>query len=171
MSLADALLPEYDQEMTNTRKLLERVPEDRFDWRPHERSGTLGWLAGHVANLPTWAEIVVNRAAFDVEPPEGHDSGASRPTIENRAQLLEFFDTNVAETRDALASTSDEAFLKSWSLLKGGEELFEVPKIAAIRTFVLNHLIHHRGQLTVYLRLIGVPLPQIYGPTADEPEM
>lgn len=162
--ITDALLPEYDREMAHTRRLLERLPEDRFAWRPHESSRTLGELAAHIAGLPRWATAVFDTTVFDFDL----DAGALQtPPAESRGRLLDLFDGQAAAARAALASRTDAEYLARWTLRKEGENVFTLPRAAVIRTMVLNHLVHHRGQLTVYLRLLGVPLPPLYGPTAD----
>jgi uncharacterized damage-inducible protein DinB len=166
MALRDALLPEFDREMAGTRKVLERVPEDKLGWKPHEKSGTLGWLAAHVARLPQWASMALTTEELDISPPGGEPPRPSLPT--SRQQLLDWFDELSSEARNALANASDEDMLKGWTLLKGGEKIFTMPRLAVLRSFVMNHLIHHRGQLTVYLRMNGAPLPALYGPSADE---
>jgi len=169
MSISASLLPEFDQEMANTRKALERMPDDKFDWKPHEKSGTMGWLANHLANLPNWTVYTINQDSLDLAPTDG-DS----PKWEgkgSRQELLDYFDKSVGAARAAIAEASDEEFLKPWSLLKGGVTLMTLPKIAVMRGFVMNHIIHHRGQFTVYLRLNDVPVPPIYGPSADEGAM
>jgi uncharacterized damage-inducible protein DinB len=164
MPLVDALLPEFDHEMTRTRTVLERVPDDRFDWKPHARSFSLGALATHVARLPTWATETLLRSQIDLDPTQG--PAAALPS---RRDLLDAFDKNVADARAALAGKTDAELKATWSLTRGGRTLFTLPKDAVLRSFVLNHLVHHRGQLTVYLRLLDIPVPSIYGPSADEP--
>lgn len=164
MSINDALLPEYDREMTHTRRLLERLPEDRFAWRPHESSRTLGELAAHIAGLPRWALAVLDAGVFDVDLDAGR---LQTPAPGSRGGLLEAFDRHAAAARAALAARTDPEYLARWTLRKDGENVCTLPKAAVIRTMVLNHLVHHRGQLTVYLRLLGVALPPLYGPTAD----
>ena len=166
MALSEALLPEFDVEMANTRKTLERVPDDKLGWKPHEKSGTMAWLAGHLANLPSWIGITLERDSFDMAPPEGQPPPPPQPT--STAEILETFDKNVAAARAAIAGASDEAFFKPWSLLSGGNTIFTMPKTAVLRSFVMNHSIHHRAQLGVYLRLNDVAVPSIYGPSADE---
>lgn len=163
MPLVDALLPEFDREMTTTRTVLERVPEDRFDWRPHAKSFSLGALAMHVATLPTWGTETLNRSEIDI-------GGSQAPVAaSSTAELLATFDTNVAAARSALVGKTDAELAAPWSLKRSGKTVFSMPKNAVLRAFVLSHLIHHRGQLTVYLRLLGVPVPSVYGPSADEP--
>jgi uncharacterized damage-inducible protein DinB len=166
MSISASLLPEFDQEMSNTRKALERIPDDKFDWKPHEKSGTLGWIANHLANLPSWTVFAINQDSLDLAPPDGES--VKWEGKGSREELLEVFDQNVAAARDAIAGASDKELLKPWSLLKGGATLMTLPKIAVLRGFVMNHTIHHRGQFTVYLRLNDIPVPSIYGPSADE---
>jgi uncharacterized damage-inducible protein DinB len=166
MPLNQALLPEFDHEMSNTRKTLERVPEDKFGWRPHEKSFSMGALATHLATLPGWAALTVQRDSFDLAP-QGEPPPKTEPAKSTK-ELLERFDRNVATARDALATASDEDLLKTWTLLKGGKTVFSLPRVAALRSFVMNHNIHHRAQLGVYLRLNDVPVPSIYGPSADE---
>ncbi len=164
MALVDALLPEFDHEMAKTRTVLERVPEEKFDWKPHARSFSLGVLATHVATLATWATETLTRGDIDLDPNQPPPS-----SLPSRADLLAAFDRNVADARAALAGKTDAELLAMWSLKRGGRTLFTMPKTAVLRSFVLNHLVHHRGQLTVYLRLLDAPVPSIYGPSADEP--
>jgi uncharacterized damage-inducible protein DinB len=166
MSLAAALLPEFDYEMANTRKALERVPFDRFDWKPHPKSPTLGWLAGHVANIPSWTEITLTQDALDINPPGQKPPSANPP--KSREELLATFDKNREKAREALSKVSDAEFGKPWSLLSDGKVIFTQPRPAVLRGFVMNHLIHHRAQLGVYLRMNDVPVPALYGPSADE---
>ncbi len=169
MSLAEVLLAEYDQEMATTRRLFERVPDDKLDFKPHEKSMTMAHLTGHIGELPTWVNGTLEQDELDMAPPGGPKMEAAVTT--SRAQLLADFDRVVAAGRDSLAKAEDAEFAKPWSLLMGGEVLFTMPKGACIRTWVMNHLVHHRGQLSVYLRLNNIPVPQIYGPSADEQGM
>jgi uncharacterized damage-inducible protein DinB len=164
MPLADALLPEFDHEMATTRTVLERVPEDRLSWTPHAKSFSLGALATHLARLPAWAAETLTGSAFDLDPNQPPPSA-----LPSRHELLATFDRHVAEARAALAGRSDAELAAMWSLTRGGRILFTMPRAAVLRSFVFNHLVHHRGQLTVYLRLLDVPVPSIYGPSADEP--
>jgi uncharacterized damage-inducible protein DinB len=169
MPLNQSLLPEFDQEMANTRKTLERVPESKFVFKPHEKSGSMGWLAAHVADLPSWITMTIKHDSVDIAP-----QGAPPPTPQppkSTKELLEKFDKNVKEARAALASADDAQLLKPWSLLKTGQVVMTMPKIACLRTWVMNHSIHHRAQLGVYLRLNNVAVPAIYGPSADEGSM
>ncbi|HEY2462081.1 MAG TPA: DinB family protein [Candidatus Acidoferrum sp.] len=166
MTMGQSMLPEFDEEMKNTRKALERVPDDKFGWKPHEKSGTLGWLAGHVGTVPEWITMTLKTEVFDYAPVSGPTY--EPPKITNRAELLAAFDKAAAEARTALSNASDEDFSTTWTLLGGGQKIFAMPRAACIRGMCLNHLYHHRGQLTVYLRLLGVPVPGLYGPSADE---
>jgi len=165
MTLVDTLLPEFDHEMATTRKLLERVPEDQVDWKPHAKSWTLGQLAQHVATLPMWGSITLNQSELDLS------AGGETPTLRTRDDLLAAFDRHVADTRGALAGRTDAELMAPWTLKNGGQVVFSMPKAAMWRSFVLNHLVHHRGQLSVYLRLQDIPVPSIYGPSADEGQL
>lgn len=162
MAIADALLPELDHEVAVTRKLLERVPEDRFAWRPHDKAFSLGQLATHVATLPQWGVTTINQSEFDV------DGGGAPSQASSRAVLLAAFDENAGAFRGALAGRTDAELTAVWMLKQKGNVIFSMPKVAVLRSFVMNHLIHHRGQLSVYLRQLDVPLPAMYGPSADE---
>jgi uncharacterized damage-inducible protein DinB len=166
MSIAEGLLPEFDQEMAGTRKTLERIPMDKPDWKPHEKSSAMGPLAIHVATLPGWVAETIDKDALDLAPVDGPPP--EMPKAGSQKELLALFDDNSAKARAAIAKAADEHLLKPWSLLMGGKPLFTLPRIAVLRTFVMNHLIHHRAQLGVYLRLNGLPVPALYGPSADE---
>jgi uncharacterized damage-inducible protein DinB len=165
MAIIDALLPEFDHEMATTRRLLDRVPEGRFSWKPHDRSMTLGQLSDHLANIPLWCTATLDAPSLDLAA-FGDEVRPKTPV--SRHALLEAFDQRVARARERLAASTDPELLTPWTLKSGDQEFFTMPKISAIRAFVMNHSIHHRGQLTVYLRLNDVPVPPIYGPTADE---
>ena len=166
MTIGQMMLGEFDQEMQNTRKTLERCPDEKWNWKPHEKSGTVGWLASHIATMPGWLMMTINTEELDYAPVGG--PAYQPPKIENRKALLAEFDKNAAEARTALARVSDAEMNKDWKLLAGGKEIFRMPRVACIRGMVLNHIIHHRAQLTVYYRLLGVPVPGLYGPSADE---
>jgi len=166
MALSAALLPEFDQEMANTRKTLERVPDSKFSWKPHEKSGAMGWLAGHVASIPGWLAFTIKQDSLDLAP--GGVQMQPPPPPRNNQELLAEFDKNVKEGRAVLAAASDAELMKPWSLLNNGKVTMTLPKLAVVRGFVMNHLIHHRAQLGVYLRLNNIPVPAIYGPSADE---
>ena len=166
MGMSESLVNEFDHEMAGTRKTLERVPEEKFDWKPHEKSGSMGWLAAHLANLAGWAGTTINQDSLDLAP--GGKQIQPPPPPKSRKELLEAFDKNVAEARKAIASASDATLLKPWSLLQNGKVLMTMPRIACLRGFVVNHTIHHRAQLGVYLRLNNIAVPALYGPSADE---
>jgi uncharacterized damage-inducible protein DinB len=163
MNLSELILAELRQEAATTRKMLERVPEESFAWQPHEKSMTLGRLAAHVAGLHgTWLKTSLTQDEFDLA-----DSLPLK--AESVSDILAAFDKNVSDAVELLQSQSDERLFTMWRLKRGGQVLFELPRWAVIRSMVINHIIHHRGQLSVYLRLLNVPLPSVYGPTADEP--
>jgi uncharacterized damage-inducible protein DinB len=166
MSIAQSILPEFEQEMANTRKVLERVPEDKLEWKAHAKSNTIGWNAAHLANLPSWTVFTLNQDSLDIHPP-GSEPYRTPPAT-SRKVVLENFDQNVADAKKVIAATSDADFMKPWSLLKGGQTIMTMPKIAVLRSFIINHIIHHRAILTVYLRLNDVPVPGLYGPSGDE---
>jgi len=166
MTYSETILPEFDGEMASTRKVLERVPEDKLEWQAHPRSHTIGWNANHLADLPGWAVGTLGGASLDMAPPGGEPYRS--PRLTKRREILDLFDRNVAEARAALAAARDEEMVQPWSLLKAGETLFTMPKAAVIRSFVLNHIIHHRAILCVYLRLNDIPVPGMYGPSGDE---
>jgi uncharacterized damage-inducible protein DinB len=169
MAISEAMLPEYDLEMANTRRTLERVRDEKFSWKPHEKSFGMGALATHLANLPSWAALTINSDSFDMAPPGAEPFRMEE--LRSREEVLATFDKNVLDARAALAGASDETLLKPWSLLSGGVTVMTLPRVAVLRGFVMNHIIHHRGQLTVYLRLNDIPVPSIYGPSADEAPM
>jgi len=165
MALKDALLPEFDHEMATTRRLLERTPESDLGWKPHDKSMTLGQLAGHIANIPHWCGAIFGGTEFDVAA-AGEDARPRSPT--SVRALVEEFDAKVREARASFAARTDAEMLVPWTFKNGDQEVFTMPRVSVIRSFILNHVIHHRGQLSVYLRLRNVPVPSIYGPTADE---
>jgi uncharacterized damage-inducible protein DinB len=166
MTISNTLLPEFDQEMANTRKTLERVPDGKADWKPHAKSMPLGVLSSHIANIPFWLVMTMNQDALDIAPP-GQPPFVT-PQASSTKELLEFFDKNMSEGRAGLVKASDEHWMQPWSLLAGGQTLMTMPRIACYRTFVMNHSIHHRAQLGVYLRLNDIAVPGMYGPSADE---
>lgn len=166
MSLSQPLLQELDQEMQKTRKVLERIPMDRYDWRPHEKSFSVGDLANHTARVPGWGSHTLATEEMDMEPEDG--PLPQPPLARTTEDLLQLFDEGVASFREAVDKADDEALMTPWTLLQKGKTLFTLPRMAVIRTMILNHLIHHRGQLSVYLRMNEVPVPSIYGPSADE---
>lgn len=166
MPISKSILPEFDHEMASTRRTLERVPDDKFEWKPHEKSMALGELATHLATIPRWTKDTFGRDELDVAPP-GEPEYRLEP-LKSRAEILEAFDKNVASARAALEAATDENWQGKWSLLNRAKPIFTLPRTAVIRGFILSHSIHHRAQLGVYLRLLDVPVPSIYGPSADE---
>jgi uncharacterized damage-inducible protein DinB len=163
--ISELLLPELEREAAGTRRVLERVPEGRDDWKPHEKSMALGYLAGLVAIMPSWVDSIVRQDELDLAAPGEYGGGV----YGSNRELLEAFDKAVVRAREALASATDEHLTgSSWRLLLQGRVVYEETRYVAIRDSVLNHLAHHRGQLTVYLRLNDAPVPSLYGPTADE---
>ena len=166
MRIADLLLPEFDQEMATTRRLVERVPDGRSDWKPHSKSMALGRLATHVTELPGWVVFIFEKDELDIAPP-GAPPFAPQ-TLTTTAALLEQLDRNAAAGRAALAAAHNDAFEKGWTFLMGAKALWTKPKFLVYREFGVNHLIHHRAQLGVCLRLLDVKIPGTYGPSADE---
>jgi uncharacterized damage-inducible protein DinB len=166
MNYAEMTLPEFDREMANTRKVLERVPQDKLDWQAHPKSHTIGWNAIHLAEIPGWVEATLTKPSLDVAPLGGKPYES--PKLTTRQEILDVFDQNVATARKAIAAAKDDQMMQPWSLLQAGKPLFTLPRAMVIRSFVLNHLIHHRAILCVYLRLNDVPVPGMYGPSGDE---
>lgn len=163
MSIAQALLAEFDMEMANTRKTLERLPEDKLDFTPHPKSMNMARLAAHVAEMPGWATMALTTDELDFE------KGGYNPAVaKSREHVLGILDENVKAAREAIENASDADFMKPWTLRSGEQIFMTLPKIAVVRGMVMNHTIHHRGQLTVYYRMTGVPVPALYGPSADE---
>jgi uncharacterized damage-inducible protein DinB len=164
--LANAFLSELENEIKVTRSVLERVPADKFDWKPHERSMTMGRLAVHVAEMFGWTKQTLQSDVLDFA---GMDYTPYEP--KTNEELMAFFDEHVAKAREVIGQTSDETFMTNWTMRNGEQVYFTMPKVAVMRSFVMNHIIHHRGQLSVYLRLNDIPVPSIYGPSADEGRM
>ena len=164
MPTRDMILPEFDQEMTNTRKMLERVPDNRFDFQPHPRSWKTNRLAGHIADIPGWVTHTMGTELLEMEP------GQYKPfEPTTRKELMDRFDRNAHEAHDAIAAANDEQLNAIWSMRFAGKTVMTMPRLQVLRSVVLNHLIHHRAQLGVYLRLMDVAVPGMYGPSADEP--
>ena len=166
MKISESLLPEFDQETGMTKTVLERCPEAKFNFKPHAKSWDLISLATHLANLPSWMLITMKQDTFDVAPPGAPPY--KEDLAKTTAELVAKFDKNTADARAALVEASNEDFMKEWTMLKGGEKVFSMPKMVCVRSFIMNHTVFHRGQLSVYLRLIDVPVPAQYGPSADE---
>lgn len=163
MAISEALAAELKVEAATTRRLLERVPQDSFTWKPHEKSMTLGRLSGHVAELPKFFAAILTQDEIDFS------SGNYQPFApQSTDELVAAFDKNVADALELLGGQSDDVYFKAWRMRNGEKVFFELPRMAALRSMGLNHFIHHRGQLSVYLRLLDVPLPSIYGPSADD---
>jgi len=165
MTISEMLLPEFDREMACTRRCLERVPEDKLAWKPHAKSMTLSQLAGHVAEIPGLGLAALKSPVLDFAARPG---GYKPPVVESREQLIDSFDKLIAETRAAIAETGDTQWAEKWKMCAGDRVFFNGLRYMAVRAVMLNHLIHHRAQLGVYLRLADVPVPSIYGPSADE---
>jgi uncharacterized damage-inducible protein DinB len=164
MSIAQGLLAEFDMEMASTRRMLERLPEDKLEWKPDPKSMSMGRLAGHIAEMPGWGAMTLTTDELDFA------KGGYQPTIAtSKAHALQVLEANASATRAAIAAASDADFMKPWSLRQGEQIFLTMPKIAVIRGMVMNHTIHHRGQLSVYYRMNGVPIPSLYGPSADDP--
>ena len=161
-SMIDAFIMEMEQEAKATKRVLERVPEDKFDWKPHEKSLTIGQLAMHIATLPKSMADIMKEDKFEM----GESPGWLSPGSVD--ELLSALDDTVKETKEIFESLGDDGFASDWTMIKEGKEVMRVPRMVMTRQFVLNHWYHHRGQMQVYLRLLDVPVPSIYGPTADE---
>ena len=166
MSYAQTALPEFDHEMASTRRVLERIPDDKLDWRAHPKSNTIGWNANHLADLPGWGVSIMTQPGYDFAPAGGQPY--QMPALKSRDEILALFDRNVATAREALANVKDESLDDLWTLRGGGRVIFTMPRRAVIRGFLLNHIIHHRAVLSVYLRLNDIPVPALYGPSGDE---
>lgn len=163
MAINQAFLGELDHEAGTTRKVLERVPTDKFDWKPHEKSMTMGQLAAHVADMYAWYGGTMDSDEIDFA------AGYENPKPSTTEELLELFDKNVSAAAESLKrAEQDEMFRKDWTLRSGEQVFFVLPKAAVLRTMVANHIVHHRGQLSLYLRLNDIPVPGMYGPSADE---
>jgi uncharacterized damage-inducible protein DinB len=162
MPLADTLIMELEQEAKTTRRVLERVPDDKLTWKPHPKSMSLGRLAQHVATIPGSISGMARLDSFDVE------KFSEPPELESTAAIVAAFEESVAQAKANLGATDDSAMMKNWSFNMGGHPIMTVRRIGVYRALLLNHLYHHRGQLSVYLRLLDVPVPSIYGPSADE---
>jgi uncharacterized damage-inducible protein DinB len=166
MSLNKPLLSEFDHETAGLRKTLERIPDKLLDWQPHKKSFSFRGLATHLANLPSWTVYTIRDTELNVAPKDGKPY--REEAVTSVADALKRFDANVKAAREAIAGASDEDLRVPWSLLSGEHTVFTLPRIAVLRSMILNHLIHHRAQLTVYLRLNDLPVPALYGPSADE---
>lgn len=159
------MFPEFDHEFAETRRALERVPDDKLDWKPHDKSYSLGQLASHLAEIPDWMGPTLQTDLLDLDEMDYEPFEAS-----SREELLDKFDRSVTEARKILSGTSGETLMEEWSMKYGGEITMTMPKAAVVRSFIMSHNVHHRAQLGVYLRMLGVPVPGHYGPSADEKE-
>jgi uncharacterized damage-inducible protein DinB len=166
MTYAETLLPEFDHEMANTRKVLERIPDDKLDWQAHPKSHTIGWNANHVADLPNWLVLTLTKPSLDIAPVGGEPYQS--PKLTSRQEILDLFDRNVAAAREAVRTVKDEEVGQMWTLSHAGNPILTMPRSAVVRGLVLNHIIHHRAHLCVYLRLNDIPVPGMYGPSGDE---
>jgi uncharacterized damage-inducible protein DinB len=166
MRIAEAMLPEVEHEMAQTRKTLMRVPADKFSFKPHEKSMDMGSLALHIALMTGWGADTLTSDSFDIAPVDA--PAYQPPEAKTTEAVLAIFDQGAANFKKALAAAENDAMMKPWSLLQGGKPMFTMPRAAVIRGMILNHIVHHRGQLSVYLRLNNVPVPALYGPSADE---
>ncbi len=166
MKISDALLPEFDLEMATTRKCLVRIPNDKFSFKPHPKSFDMGALAVHIATMLDWGVVTLQSDSFDYAPVAGEPYVP--PVAKTNAELLAMFDSASAKFRAALAMAENDSMMAPWSLLGGGVTMFTMPRVAVLRSMIFNHIVHHRGQLSVYLRLCDIPVPAIYGPSADE---
>ncbi len=167
MTMNEKLLQEFDHEMASTRKVLECVPDDKLAWKPHEKSMTLGRLAGHVAEMPGWAINTIKLDELNLTP-DGDKPNFVAYSANSRAEMLAAFDKNVVEARKELAEASDEHMNQMWSLIFKGQRVVHLPRSVVVRSMCMNHMIHHRAQLGVYLRLNDIAIPGVYGPSADE---
>jgi len=166
MTIAQMFLPELEQEMAGTRRVLERIPDDKLDWKAHPKSNSIRWVASHLVEIPGWTEGILTQTEWDIQP-KGEEP-YRMPQLANRAEILAEFDKNLAAAKKAIAATSDADYAQDWSLKMQGETLVKMPRVACIRTWILNHTIHHRAFLCSYLRLNDVPVPGMYGPSGDE---
>ncbi len=166
MTISESILPEFETEMAGTRKVLKCIPNDKLEWKAHPKSNTIGWNACHLAEIAGWVEGTLTQDSWEIKPVDGEPYQS--PQLNSRQEILDLFDANVAAAKKCINATPDEEYSKSWSLLSAGQALITMPKLGVIRTWVLNHTIHHRAHLCVYLRLNDIPVPGLYGPSADD---
>lgn len=162
MSINQAFIGELDYEVVSTRKILERIPAEKFDWKPHEKSMSMGVQANHLADLFSWYKVTMEQDGLDFA------DGYEQPQATSGEELAAILDKNFAEAKESLQQADPSVFTKDWTLRSGEHVIFTMPKAAVLRTFVVNHVVHHRAQLAVYLRLNDIPVPSMYGPSADE---
>jgi uncharacterized damage-inducible protein DinB len=168
-NIAAALVPELDHELPGLRKTVERIPDNLFDWRPHPKSFTMSELANHLVNMVNWVGMIMNTDSFDFAPVDGPEY--TEPKGNTTRELLDMLDEYIVKTRAIMNEADDMQYMMPWSMIVGGKEIMSMPRVAVYRSFVMNHLIHHRAQLTMYLRLNDIPVPALYGPSADEQGM
>lgn len=166
MNIADLLLPEFNEEMANTRKVLERIPDDKLGWKAHPKSNTIGWVGAHLAEIPGWLAPTIEQDSWDIHPVGGEPYRT--PTFGSSREILASFDANVAAAQKVLPKATNESLMKNWSLLMQGKPIFTMSRYSCIRSFILNHTVHHRAFLCSYLRLNDIPVPGMYGPSGDE---
>lgn len=161
MSFMDSYLAEFDQEQSSTRQILELVPNGLLDWQAHDTLHTIGWVASHLADIPSWVEVTLKETSFDIAPVGGpkHET----PVLDSTEEILSVFDANLAAARKLLAAATEEQLAVDWTLLQGGEPLFTMPRSVLIRNLFINHVIHHRAFLIAYLRINGISCPGLYG--------
>ncbi len=169
MSIGQSMIPEFDLEMAGTRKVLERVPDDKIDWKIHDKSNTIGWVANHLADIPHLVDMAIHSDEYDVDPEDGKPY--ELPNERTSAAIVALFDKNVAQARSLMETVSDETLHQSWSVTKRGEVLMTMPRLVVLRSWVINHAIHHRAHLCVYYRVNGILVPGLYGPSADDDGM
>ena len=162
MTYSEMILPEFDQEMASTRQVLELVPDEKFGWRAHPKTNTIGWVANHLAEINSWVEGTLTETEWDFNPVGGERYQS--PNLQSRQEILDLFDQNTATARRAIDAVKDEDIGVMWSLLDAGKVILTMPRSAVIRSFVINHTVHHRAHLLVYLRLNDVDVPGMYGP-------
>lgn len=160
MSFVEAFLPEFQHEMGNTRKILECIPDNLLDWKANDSLNTIGWVGSHIADTMSWMKTVVEEESFDVAPPDGPPH--QTPTFTSGPEILATFDKNLASAIDSIKPASDEQLMQPWSLLQGGQPLMTMPKMAVVKSFLLNHVIHHRAFLISYLRMNDIECPPMY---------
>lgn len=166
MPINETLLAELEREAANTKKILEKIPTEHLDWKPHEKSYKMGALAGHIAEIPSWLDLMLNANELDFAT-----MNYTPPAIKESSDIMKLFEENLAKAKEVLKNATDEKFNGKWRMRHGEQIFFELPRQEVIRTWVFSHIVHHRAQLGVYLRLLNIPLPTIYGPTADEQGM
>jgi uncharacterized damage-inducible protein DinB len=167
MKVSETLLPEFDEEMASTRKFLELVPDEKLGWKPHEKSMALGQLAWHVSEFPSWCCTTLKQDSLTLTQEDTEKTAAARKG-KGRKEMLSGFDESVKEARTRLAAVDEAALAANWKMIWGDQTLVDMPRGQVLRKWVMNHLVHHRAQLGVYLRLNGIPIPGVYGPSADE---